>query len=157
MLRMFNRVRLAALTLAFGIAASSLALADGDCPTCGPQGYSHGHHAYKTGEYSRYGANYAYGYYNRGLFGPPSDAGDCVYRHYGSPDLFRQYYVPNNCGGVSAGMYPAPIPVPPHVGHTFYTYEPFYPHEMLYPHHRTYHRYYDDGRGLTRAKVTWMR
>jgi len=41
--------------------------------------------------------------------------------------------------------------VPPNVGHVYYTYEPLYPHEMLYPHHRTYHRYYDDGRGLTRA------
>lgn len=93
-------------------------------------------------------------------FGPhegPIATGDCTYRHYGQPDLFRQYGMDNNCGGVSAGLYPAPGPVPAFVGHTYYTYEPLYPHEMLYPHHRTYHRYYDGGRGLTRTSVRWMR
>jgi hypothetical protein len=51
----------------------------------------------------------------------------------------------------------APQPVPPLVGHTYYTYQPFMPHELLYPHHRTYHRYYDGGRGLTRTSVSWYR
>jgi hypothetical protein len=158
MLRVMNRVPLAALAVAFGLAASSLALAQ-DCPHCGPHGTGQGPHFFHGGGDGHVGGHHVYdaGYYQRGLFGPPSGAGDCAYRHYGSPDLFRQYYVPNNCGGVSAGMYPAPLPVPPHVGHTYYTYEPLYPHEFLYPHKRTYHRYYDDGRGLTRTKVTWMR
>lgn len=77
-----------------------------------------------------------------------------VYRNYGQPDLFRQYYS-NNVGGATAELYLAPIPVPPHVGHTYYTYEPLYPHEMLYRHVRNYHRYYDDGRGMTRTHVRW--
>jgi hypothetical protein len=81
--------------------------------------------------------------------------GDCTYRHYGPHDLFRQYYVPNNCGGPAAELYPAPHYVPPHVGHVYYTYQPLYPHEFLYDHHRTYHRYYDNGRGLTRTSVKW--
>lgn len=84
-------------------------------------------------------------------------AANCNYRQYGPHDLFRPYYAPNNCGGPVASLYPAPHPVPPHVGHTYYTYQPLYPHEFLYPHHRTYHRYYDDGRGLTRTSVKWMR
>jgi hypothetical protein len=86
---------------------------------------------------------------------PAVGAGDCDYRQYGPHDLFRQYYVPNNCGGPAAELYPAPHYVPPHVGHVYYTYQPLYPHEFLYNHHRTYHRYYDDGRGLTRTSVRW--
>jgi hypothetical protein len=82
---------------------------------------------------------------------------NCNYRQYGPHDLFRQYYAPNNCGGPTAALYVAPRPVPEHVGHTYYTYQPLYPHEWMYPHHRTYHRYYDDGRGLTRTSVHWMR
>ena len=84
-------------------------------------------------------------------------AANCNYRQYGPHDLFRQYYAPNNCGGPVAALYPAPHAVPEMVGHTYYTYQPLYPHEFLYPHHRTYHRYYDDGRGLTRTSVKWMR
>jgi hypothetical protein len=29
------------------------------------------------------------------------------------------------------------------------------PHEFTYSHYRTYRRYYDDGRGMTRTKVVW--
>jgi hypothetical protein len=74
---------------------------------------------------------------------------------YGNPDLFYNFYVPNNCGSVPAQLYLAPRPVPPLVGHTYYTYQPFLPHEMTYPHHRTYRQWYDGGRGMTRAKATW--
>jgi hypothetical protein len=152
----------AALTVAVSLAGGSLAQAQ--CPTCPGgggygYGYGHGHHGqYRVGEYSRYGGFNPYSYYCRGAIGPYSDAGDCVYRHYGQTDLFRQYYVGNNCGGPGAAMYPAPnTMVPPSVGQVYYTYEPFYPHEWLYPHHRTYHRYYNDGRGLTRTSVHWMK
>ena len=80
---------------------------------------------------------------------------NCRPYQYGNPDLFANYYVPGTCGGVPAQMYVAPHPVPPNVMRTYITYQPFMPHEMLYKHHRSYHRYYDGGRGLTRTKVTW--
>lgn len=144
-----------AIALALSFVGGSAALAQ--CPTCGPGGVGFGHPNYRIGDYSRYGGFDANAYYNRGLF-PRSDAGDCTYRHYPPGDLFHQYYIGNNCGGVPASMYPAPnSSIPPFVGHVYYTYEPFYPQEYMYPHQRTYHRYYDDGRGLTRAKVTYMR
>lgn len=79
----------------------------------------------------------------------------CRQPEYGNPDLFYNYFVPPNCGGVGANLYLSPGPVPPHVGHTYVTYQPFMPHEYLYSHHRTYHRYYDEGRGLTRTHVSW--
>jgi hypothetical protein len=79
----------------------------------------------------------------------------CREHQYGYPDLFYNYFVPPTCGGMGAELYPAPLPVPAHVGHTYYTYQPFMPHEFLYKHHRTYHRYYDEGRGLTRTSVRW--
>lgn len=79
----------------------------------------------------------------------------CREYQYGNPDLFYNFYVPPTCGGVGAEIYPAPFPVPAHVGHTYYTYQPLMPHEMLYKHHRTYHRYYNEGRGLTRTSVRW--
>ena len=84
-------------------------------------------------------------------------SGGCTPWEYGNPDLFYNFYVPNNCGGAPAAMYLSPRPIPPHVGHTYYTYQPFMPHELLYPHHRTYRNWYDGGRGLTRAKATWYR
>lgn len=71
------------------------------------------------------------------------------------PDLFYNFYVPPNCGGVGVGIYPSPLPVPAHVGHTYYTYQPFMPHEFMYKHERSYHRYYNEGRGLTRTSVKW--
>jgi hypothetical protein len=79
----------------------------------------------------------------------------CRDYQYGNPDLFYNFYVPPTCGGVGVGIYPAPLPVPAHVGHTYYTYQPLMPHEFLYQHHRTYHRYYNEGRGLTRTSVHW--
>ncbi len=87
---------------------------------------------------------------------------ECVQcRAYGGntpPNLFYNYYVPQQpCGGVPAKLYVAPVPTPPHVGHVWYTYQPLMPHEMLYPHHRSYHRYYDNGRGMTRTTVRWQR
>jgi hypothetical protein len=60
----------------------------------------------------------------------------------GASELFYNYYVPPVNGGAGAAMYPAPLPVPPHVGHVYYTYQPFYPHEYLYAHNRTYYRYH---------------
>ena len=77
------------------------------------------------------------------------------YPEFGQPDLFYNFYVPPTAGGVGAQMYLAPGPVPPHVGHTYYTYQPFMPHELLYKHKRVYHRYYNEGRGLTRTSVRW--
>ncbi len=84
-----------------------------------------------------------------------ADGMGCRPWEYGDPALFYNFYVPNNCGGVPAQLYIAPRPVPPLVGHTYYTYQPFMPHEFLYPHHRTYRHYYDGGRGMTRAKAVW--
>ena len=79
----------------------------------------------------------------------------CRQAETGQPDLFRNYYVDASCGGVGAQMYVAPYPVPRHVGRTFYTYQPLMPHEMLYKHKRSYHRYYDEGRGFTRTHISW--
>ena len=78
-------------------------------------------------------------------------------RSYGQPDLFYNYYVPGGPGGVPAAMYLAPRPVPPLVGHTYYTYQPLLPHEFMYPHQRRYYRYYNCGTGLTRTSVRFMR
>jgi len=59
-----------------------------------------------------------------------------------SPDLFYNYYAqPGLAGGVPAAMYLSPRPVPPLVGHTYYTYQPFLPHEWMYPHYREYYNY----------------
>ena len=80
---------------------------------------------------------------------------ECRGHDHGHPDLFYNFYVPPSCGGVGAQMYLAPQPVPPHVGYTYYTYQPLMPHEMLYRHQRTYHRYYNEGRGMTRTSVRW--
>lgn len=155
-MRASSSLRLAALTLAVAFAGGSLAQ-EADCPNCGPGGfgYGYGHHSYRIGHYGRYGGcESGFGRHGHGLHGG-AGPGDCVYRHYGT-DLFHQYYIGNNCGGAPAAMYPAPnSTIPPHVGHVYYTYEPLYPHEYLYPHHRTYHRYYNDGRGLTRTHVSW--
>jgi hypothetical protein len=79
--------------------------------------------------------------------------GDCLYRYYGNPILFGNYYTWNNCGAIPAALYVAPKPIPPHVGWTYITYQPLYPHEFMYTHHRTYHRYYNGGQGLNRTSV----
>lgn len=92
-----------------------------------------------------------------GYVAVPASAADfgCRPWEYGRPDLFYNFYVPNNCGGAPAALYIAPRPVPALVGHTYYTYQPLMPHEMLYPHLRTYRQWYDGGRGVTRTKVAW--
>ncbi len=94
----------------------------------------------------------AYAQCSCGLGGP---AGVCREHEYGQPDLFYNFYVDQNCSSVGAQMYMAPGPVPAHVGHVYYTYQPMMPHELLYKHKRTYHRYYDQGRGLTRTHIRY--
>lgn len=82
-------------------------------------------------------------------------------------DVFHNYY-PNSAVGVnSASLYPAPIPTPANVGHTYYTYQPLMPHELLYAHKRVYYTpmpaaggYYtgsncDPGYGYNRTTVSW--
>lgn len=70
-------------------------------------------------------------------------------------DLFYNYYVaPTYRQGVPAQMYPAPVPVPPRVGWTWYTYQPLYPNEYLYVHKRNYWSYHPGG-GWTRTRVKW--
>jgi len=76
-------------------------------------------------------------------------------RRRAAPDLFYNYYVPPGpCAGVGAQLYLCPVPTPPLVGHTYFTYQPLMPHEFLYPHCRTYMRYNPDG-GWTRTLVSW--
>lgn len=76
-------------------------------------------------------------------------------RSYGQPDLFYNYYTEGLANRANAQMYLSPVPVPPNVGHTFYTYQPFLPHHMLYPHVDKYHRYYDGGRGMNRTRASY--
>ena len=61
-----------------------------------------------------------------------------------TPDVFYNFYAaPAPAGaapGLGAQLYVAPRPVPPRVGHTWYTYPPFMPHEFLYKHRRRYVR-----------------
>jgi uncharacterized low-complexity protein len=154
----------------FQFAGSS---ASGDVATNGGDGYCpdgkcyagrHGKHGHgKNG----YGSGYPNGRDNYGQLGsycgysPPGGhcragwVGDCQYRWYGQPDLFYNHYAWPSCTGVGAELYVSPRPVPPHVGHTFVTYQPLMPHEMLYQHDRTYHRYYNSGQGLNRTHVKW--
>lgn len=123
---------------------------------CGGYGYGYlGYEGYNAANYEQ-----DFRYYN--AYAGPSgcrtcSAGDCQYRWYGRPDLFYNYYVPPTCGGVGAELYISPRPIPPHVGHTFITYQPLMPHEFLYHHKRTYHRYYNSGQGLTRTSVKYCR
>jgi len=156
---------------------------DGNCPSgdC-PGGYAHGvgfgnHGKFGQGKFGHGNAPgggwlaYASGYpngvnnYGEGLArcdyaGPGKGCrncsnGECLYRFYGQPDLFYNYYAWPSCTGLGAELYVSPRPVPPHVGHTYVTYQPLYPHEYLYDHHRTYHRYYNGGQGLNRTHVKW--
>jgi len=75
--------------------------------------------------------------------------------------LFAQYTTQGQ-GGLTAGQYNAPHPVPSHVGHSYRTYEPLMPHEMLYEHQRNYYNYYNDnsfyggGRSLNITSVRWQ-
>jgi hypothetical protein len=61
-----------------------------------------------------------------------------------TPDVFYNYWVPpvpaGSAPGFGAQLYVSPRPVPPHVGHTWYTYPPLMPHEFLYKHRRRYIR-----------------
>jgi hypothetical protein len=139
----------------------------GYCPSgnCGPGHHGHGKHTHGYGY--GYGSGYPNGRDNYGLLGskcaysPPGGhcragwVGDCQYRWYGQPDLFYNYYAWPSCSGVGAELYLSPRPVPPHVGHTYITYQPLMPHEFMYEHHRTYHRYYNGGQGLNRTCVHW--
>lgn len=76
-------------------------------------------------------------------------------RQFGQPDLFYNYYTQGNVNSANAQMYLSPVPVPPNVGHTYYTYQPFYPHHMLYAHTDRYHNNYDNGRGINRTTVKY--
>lgn len=77
-------------------------------------------------------------------------------RTYGQPDLFFNFYTQGNANTANAQMYMSPLPVPPNVGHTFFTYQPFYPHEMLYWHKDRFHKYYDNGRGMNRTRAVYF-
>lgn len=81
--------------------------------------------------------------------------GGCIERGYGRPDLFYNFYTSGMCNRANAQMYLSPLPVPPNVGHTFFTYQPFYPHEMLYWHKDRFHNYYDNGRGMNRTRAVY--
>ncbi len=76
-------------------------------------------------------------------------------RTFGQPDLFYNYYTQGYANRANAQLYISPNPVPPHVGHTYYTYQPFYPHEYLYGHKNRFHNYYDNGRGMNRTRAVY--
>ena len=80
---------------------------------------------------------------------------DAMRRGFGQPDLFYNYYTQGQSNRANAQMYLSPVPVPPHVGHTYFTYQPFYPEEMLYWHKNRYHNYYDNGRGMNRTRAVY--
>lgn len=147
---------------------------DGNCPDSyggfGHRGHQGHHGLYANHTYPpHWGLAYASGYPNgitnygnpphiRDWKGPglgcrSCSNGECQYRFYGQPDLFYNYYAWPSCTGQGAELYVSPRPVPPHVGHTYITYQPLMPHEFMYAHHRTYHRYYNGGQGLNRTSV----
>lgn len=76
--------------------------------------------------------------------------------------LFSQYTTQGGASQATAGMYPAPHPVPNHVGASWYTYQPLMPHEMSYTHSRNYYNYYNDnafyggGGSLNKTTVRWQ-
>ena len=144
---------------------AGITVAQDDCPNCpggggainpgyhfhhghggqGGQGYGLHHLPVNASPYDGSFAGQGHGTYNA--------LGNCNYRNYAAQDLFYNYYVGNNCGGMGAELYLSPRPVPPFVGHTYITYQPLMPHEFMYTHGRTYHRYYNGGLGLSRAHV----
>jgi hypothetical protein len=134
-----------------------------DCPGGHAHGiglHGHGHHGYGHRPYGDYPLAYNRAAYDENMHEYAGaggvhtcPGGNCQYRYYGQPDLFYNYYTWNNCGAIPAALYVSPRPVPPHVGHTYITYQPLYPHEFMYTHHRTYHRYYNGGQGLNRTSV----
>jgi hypothetical protein len=156
---------------------------DGNCPTTN-MGGSYGGFANGGGNVSggygvhgnlpyppHWGLAYASGYpngvknygnppYARDWKGPglgcrSCSNGECLYRFYGQPDLFYNYWAWPSCTGLGAELYPSPRPTPPWVGFTYLTYQPLYPHEFMYQHCRTYHRYYNGGQGLNRTCVKY--
>lgn len=136
---------IAALALA-GVWTGS-ASAQGNCPggNCGNGGGSY---------YGAYGAQWSGprlphtgGLYGNGI--------NCLQPRVAPTDLFYNYYAPANCGAIPAAMYISPRPVPELVGHTYNTYPPLLPQEFMYTHHRSYHSYYDGGRGLARTCVEY--
>lgn len=84
-------------------------------------------------------------------------AGTSLAQEHGGvgPHLFANQYTQGYANQATAQMYVAPVPVPPWVGHTYYTYEPLYPHELTYAHTHRYHSYYDNNRGLNRTRVRY--
>ena len=151
--------------------ADSSVPTDGNCPdglTGAHGGYGiHGNLASPPHWGLAYASGYPNGHWN---YGNPPHArdwkgpglgcrtcsnGECLYRFYGQPDLFYNYYAWPSCTGQGAELYVSPLPVPPHVGHTYITYQPLMPHEFMYHHKRTYHRYYSGGQGLNRTHVSY--
>ena len=96
----------------------------------------------------------------------------CVAQRNGQEYLFAQYYTQPGTSSAHAEMYPAPHPVPAHVGSSHYTYQALMPHEMMYTHSRNYYNYhatpasfYSDmcgghgrppGYGLNKTSVRWQ-
>jgi len=144
-----------ALCLLLVFVLSNVATAGEPCQNCNQGGGTSG----EIADYGYGGHGHSLpgmGYYGHsGRLAQDAHNGNCNYRQYGSPDLFYNYWAPANCGGVAASMYVSPRPVPAHVGHTYITYQPLMPHEFMYHHSRTYHRYYDNGAGLTRTSVRY--
>lgn len=83
--------------------------------------------------------------------------------------LFAQYATPAGPSSVTAGLYPAPHPVPGYVGNVGYTYQPLQPHELMWQHSRSYYNYYagpeafyrdpcncNGGGGLNKTTVVWQ-
>ena len=99
-------------------------------------------------------------------------AGNAIAQSSGTENLFSQYYTQPGVSIAHAEMYPAPHPVPAHVGQSYYTYQPLMPHELMYPHSRNYYNYYASpssfycnmcggptyrpGYGMTKTTVRWQ-
>ncbi len=151
MTRTFFRSVLAASAVLSLSLVTAISTAQDYCPNCPGGGGVHGAHGYALHHHvnrSPYDGSYAghgHGKYNA--------LGNCNHRNYADQDLFYNYYVGNNCGGMGAQLYLSPRPVPQFVGNTYITYQPLMPHEFMYDHHRTYHRYTNGGLGLTRTSV----
>jgi hypothetical protein len=126
-------------------------LLQGKCPNCGG-GLSGGMHGGGQG-----GGQGGQGGGLLGRLRNGNGAGESQIqeRGYGQPDLFYNYYTQGFANRANAQMYVSPVPVPPNVGHTYYTYQPFLPQHMMYPHVDKYHRYYDNGRGMNRTKASY--
>lgn len=137
-----------ALVVGLVLLSSQLAVADEACQNCNQGGgAAAGGHAHLIGGPGYHGQVGQYGYY--------CHDGQCVYRQYGQPDLFYNYYTQANCNAAPAKLYVSPLPVPAAVGHTYITYQPLMPHELMYKHSRNYHRYYDNGQGFSRTSVRY--